>query len=300
MSHAPRPTGTLFVVSTPIGNLEDITLRALRVLREAQVIAAEDTRHTGRLLTHFGIATPTVSLHEHNEHARSPQLLDRLRQGEHVAIVTDAGTPLLSDPGLLLVQGAIAEGLRVEPVPGCSAILSALVGSGISAREFAFLGFTPNKTAARKAWYRRADALGVPFVAFEAPHRLVASLQDALAVLGPRHVVASRELTKLHEEHVRGPVDTVIDRFERESPRGEFTLVFAAADSTADSDITQTDLSDEAIWRQFCLLTKSGTARRDAVTELARRFGRPSREVYAAVERGKHERATEVLVGQPE
>jgi 16S rRNA (cytidine1402-2'-O)-methyltransferase len=288
MSDAPMPTGTLFVVSTPIGNLEDITLRALRVLREARVIAAEDTRRTGQLLTHFGITTPTLSLHEHNEHARAPQLIERLKAGDSIALVTDAGTPLLSDPGLTLVRRAIDEGLRIEPIPGCSAILPALVASGLPTDQFAFLGFPPNKATARRTWYQQADALGLPFVVFEAPHRLVASLRDAREVLGPREVAASRELTKIHEEHVRAPLDELIARFEHEPPRGEFTLVFAAASPDVAQLEADEPVSDAIVWREFCLLTKSGRSRRDAIAELGRRLGRPSREIYASVERGKH------------
>ena len=288
MSDAAPPTGTLFVVSTPIGNLEDITLRALRVLREVRVVAAEDTRRTGQLLAHFGIATPTVSLHEHNEHSRTPQLIDRLRAGESIALVTDAGTPLLSDPGLTFVRHAIEAGLRVEPVPGCSAVLTALVASGLPTDQFAFLGFPPNKVAARRVFYQQADALGMPFVIFEAPHRLAASLRDARDVLGPRQVTASRELTKLHEEHVRGALDALIERFDAEAPRGEFTLVFAAADVDADAKASDAEVSDSSIWTEFCLLTKSGRSRREAVAELGRRLGRPSRTIYASVERGKH------------
>jgi 16S rRNA (cytidine1402-2'-O)-methyltransferase len=288
MSEAAPQPGTLFVVSTPIGNLEDITLRALRVLREARVVAAEDTRRTGQLLAHFGITTPTISLHEHNEHTRTPQLIQRLRAGESVALVTDAGTPLLSDPGLTLVGHAIEAGLRVEPIPGCSAILPALVASGLPTDRFAFWGFPPNKTGARRTWFQQADALGIPFVVFEAPHRLVASLKDARDVLGPRHVVACRELTKVHEEHVRGSLDELVARFERDAPRGEFTLVFAAASQDDRAVASDEDTSDASIWQEFCLLTKSGRSRRDAIAELGRRLGRPSREIYASVERGKH------------
>jgi 16S rRNA (cytidine1402-2'-O)-methyltransferase len=288
MSHAPPTAGTLFVVSTPIGNLEDITLRALRVLRESALVAAEDTRRTGQLLAHFGISTPTISLHEHNEHGRTPQIVERLTSGQSVSIVTDAGTPLLSDPGQLLVQHAIAAGIRIEPIPGASAVLSALVASGIPGDQFAFLGFPPNKTEARKTWYRRADSLGFPFVAFEAPHRLLPSLRDALDVLGPRYVVVSRELTKLHEEHARGTLDALVEKFDAERPRGEFTLVFSAADATDQAEDASTELSDDVAWADFCLLTRDGRSRREAIAELARRFGRPSREIYAAIERGKH------------
>lgn len=289
MSHASTPAGTLFVVSTPIGNLEDITLRALRVLRESHVIAAEDTRHTSRLLNHFGISTPTLSLHEHNERSRAPQLLERLAQGQHVALVTDAGTPLLSDPGLTLVRTAIEAGFRVEPIPGASAVLSALVASGISTDEFLFLGFPPNKTVARREWYRRASGFGVPFVVFEAPHRLGASLKDAREVFGPtQRVSAARELTKLHEEHVRGTLDEVIAHFAGTAPRGELTLVFEPGlnpdDKRADVPLEH---SDTDIWTEFCSLTKSGLSRRAVIAELSRRLHRPAREIYAAAERGK-------------
>src|SRR5262249_45601113 len=157
-------------------------------------------------------------LHEHNEHARTPQLVERLLAGQHIALVTDAGTPLLSDPGQLLVRAAIAAGVRVEPIPGPSAMLSALVASGLDAEQFACLGFPPNKATARKAWYRRAGTLGLPFIAFEAPHRLQASLRDALDVLGPRQVVVSRELTKIHEEHVRGTIPEILEHFTSEVP----------------------------------------------------------------------------------
>jgi 16S rRNA (cytidine1402-2'-O)-methyltransferase len=284
MSHAPPPTGTLSVVSTPIGNLEDITLRALRVLREADVIAAEDTRRTARLLGHFAIATPTISLHEHNEHARVRALASRLAGGQHVALVTDAGTPLLSDPGLLLVRTAIDLGARVEPIPGPSAILSALVASGLATDEFVFLGFPPNRTQARRHWYHRADSIGLSFIVFEAPHRLLASLQDALAALGSRQVVVCRELTKLHEEFVRGDLADAISRFQSQEPRGEFTLVFAATPVSAESPA---DLTDEDVWQEFCRLTNSGLTRRDAIGRLARRLGRSSRDIYASIERGK-------------
>src|SRR5690349_8999688 len=159
MPHAPS-RGTLFVVATPIGNLEDITLRAIRVLREATLIAAEDTRRTSRLLNHLGITTRTVSLHEHNEHDRTPGLLDRLERGESIALVTDAGTPLLSDPGRLLTAAAAGRGIRVEPIPGPSAILAALAGAGVPWTQFAFLGFPPNRLNARREFYAKAGALG--------------------------------------------------------------------------------------------------------------------------------------------
>jgi 16S rRNA (cytidine1402-2'-O)-methyltransferase len=283
MAHAPSP-GTLYVVATPIGNLEDITLRAIRVLREVQLVAAEDTRRTSRLLNHLGIATRTVSLHEHNEHQRTPPMVDRLLAGESVALVTDAGTPLLSDPGRLLAAAAAARGIRVEPIPGPSAILAALAGSGLDWTRFAFLGFTPTKQNARRAFYQEAEALALPFVVFEAPHRLRASLEDAATVLRPRALVVCRELTKVHEEFVRTTSADAPDVFRAREVIGEFTLVFDAPEPVP---VDRVPLSDEAIWAQLGHLTGTGLGRREAIAELARREGRSSKDVYAAAERGK-------------
>jgi len=283
MSQA-RPPGTLFVVATPIGNLEDITLRAIRVLREVALIAAEDTRRTSRLLNHLGITTRTVSLHEHNEHQRTPPMVERLLAGDSVALVTDAGTPLLSDPGRLLAAAAAARGIRVEPIPGPSAILAALAGSGLDWTKFAFLGFTPTKQNARRTFYKEADALMLPFVVFEAPHRLRASLEDAAAVLRPRDLVVCRELTKVHEEFVRTTTADAGALFRSRDVIGEYTLVFGASEPVPE---TRQPLSDEAVWAQLGRLTDSGLGRREAIAELARQEGRSSKDVYAAAERGK-------------
>ena len=283
MPPAPSP-GTLFVVATPIGNLEDITLRALRVLREVAVIAAEDTRRTSRLLSHFGIATRTVSLHEHNEHDRAPVLLERLSAGESIALVTDAGTPLLSDPGRLLTAAAVDRGIRVEPIPGPSALLAVLAGAGLPWSQFAFLGFTPTKQNARRAFYKQADALGLPFVVFEAPHRLLASLEDAALVLGERRLVAGRELTKLHEEFIRTTTTKAVDLFRSSKVIGEFTLVFGLSEQP---EAPREALPDDTIWAEVGRLTDAGLTRREAVAELAAREGQSSKDIYAAAERGK-------------
>jgi 16S rRNA (cytidine1402-2'-O)-methyltransferase len=278
-------TGTLYLVSTPIGNLEDITLRALRVLREVAIIAAEDTRRTGRLLHHYQIETGTTSFHAHNEREKAPALLKRLDAGESVALVTDAGTPVLSDPGQHLVEAAIARGIRVEAIPGPSAILAALVTAGVGAEGFSFLGFPPAKSDARKRWFGSNDHNRLPLVLFEAPHRLLASLRDAEATLGDRELIACRELTKVHEELVRGPISTVIAHFEAHDPRGEFTLILLPdAISIADQPVA---LSDDEAWHEFGRLTQNGLSRRDAIAALARQTQRPAREIYACVERGK-------------
>src|SRR5918995_2055086 len=204
---APRMTGILYVVATPIGNLEDVTLRALRVLREVSLIAAEDTRRTARLLQHYSIPTPTTSLHEHNERTRTPGLVRRLQEGDSLALVTDAGTPVLSDPGALLVAAAHEAGIRVEPVPGPSAVMAALSGSGLHLSDgFLFAGFPPFRSTARKAFLQRVSGEQRPVVLFEAPHRVRALLADMLAVVGDRRITIARELTKIHEELVIGPI----------------------------------------------------------------------------------------------
>jgi 16S rRNA (cytidine1402-2'-O)-methyltransferase len=282
---AAPPPGTLFVVATPIGNLEDITLRAIRVLREVAVIAAEDTRRTSRLLNHLGITTRTFALHEHNEHDRTPELIERLARGESMALVTDAGTPLLSDPGRLLTAAAAARGIRIEPIPGPSAILAALAGSGLPWTEFAFLGFPPTKAAARRQFYNRASSLGLPFVVFEAPHRLLGSLEDAAATVTPRELVICRELTKIHEEFVHTTTVEAVELIRSSKVIGEYTLVFGAPAPNQTAEVEP--LSDAAVWEELGRLTEAGLARRDAVAEIASRQGRSSKDIYAAAERGK-------------
>ena len=275
--------GILQLVATPIGNLDDITLRALRVLREASVIAAEDTRRTAGLLAHFAIPTPLLSLHEHNEQARTAEVLDRIRRGERVAVVSDAGTPLLSDPGAHLVRATLDAGLPVEAVPGASAVLAALVVSGLNTDTFTFLGFPPARSADRHRWLRAAGAEPRTIVFFEAPHRVRETLADALTVLGDREVAVTRELTKLHEEHLRGRLSAVLERLT--DPRGEFTVVLAGPPC---AEQPTPELDDLAARRAFEELTaQGGLSRREAVAALARRYGRPSREIYAAIERSK-------------
>ena len=215
--------GTLFVVATPIGNLEDITARALRVLREASIIAAEDTRRTANLLARYAIVTPTTSLHEHNEAQKSASIVERLQRGENIALVSDAGTPTISDPGLRLIRTAIEAGLRVESIPGPNAAIAALAASGLPADTFVFLGFPPTRSKARSDWFERARAVGGTVVFFEAPHRIRETLGELRRVAGDCPVVVCRELTKIHEELVRGPISEVLDRLD--APVGEFTVV---------------------------------------------------------------------------
>lgn len=230
-------SGRLLVVSTPIGNLEDLSPRARRAFEEADLIACEDTRRTGRLLAGLGIKKPLLSLHEHNELQRLPRLLAALESGETVALASDAGTPLLSDPGFPLVRAAVAAGVRVEAIPGPSALLAALVASGLPPYPFTFVGFPPPKKGKRRSFYRRFAALEHTLVVFESPHRIHASLADAMAELGDRDAVLARELTKLHEEVLRGPLSKIAARLgERQSLRGELVLVIAGATREEESE----------------------------------------------------------------
>jgi 16S rRNA (cytidine1402-2'-O)-methyltransferase len=218
--------GTLLIVATPIGNLDDLTSRARQALGAADVVACEDTRRTGRLMSHLGLKRRLVSLHEHNEAKRVPGLLEQLESGMTVALVSDAGTPLVSDPGFLLVREAARRDLRIVAVPGPSAVLTALVVSGFPPQPFTFLGFPPPKSGKRRAFYRRHRALGHTLVFFESPHRLLRSLREAVEELGDRPALVARELTKLHEESIRGSLSEVLARLEeRQHLKGEFVVV---------------------------------------------------------------------------
>ena len=272
--------GTLFVVATPIGNLEDITVRALRVLREVAVIAAEDTRRTAHLLARHAITTPTTSLHQHNEPAKSAAILDRLQRGDAVALVSDAGTPTVSDPGSQLIRGAIAAGIRVEPVPGPSAVLAALTASGFETDSFTFLGFPPTKAKDRNDWFAKAAAVGGTIVFFEAPHRIVETLADLQRVAGDCAVSVSRELTKIHEETVRGPISSISQQFT--SQAGEFTVVAHITQGAA------LVACDQDVVGEFGEMTaQPGITKRKAVGLLARRHGLPPNHVYALIEAAK-------------
>src|SRR5713101_2514268 len=203
--------GTLFVVATPIGNLEDITARALRVLREVTLIAAEDTRRTAHLLARYAITTPTTSLHEHNEHQKASTLVARLERGENIALVSDAGTPTISDPGQRLIQDAISAGIRIEPVPGPSAVIAALAICGFPSDSFYFMGFPPNKSKDRILWFERARTVAGTIVFYEAPHRIRETLEQFQRAIGDCEVVICRELTKAHESLVRGHISQIIE-----------------------------------------------------------------------------------------
>ncbi len=225
-----QPGGTLLVVATPIGNLDDLSPRARAAFARADLVACEDTRRTGWLLAQIGLKKTLVSLHEHNERQRLPRLLEALTGGAVVAVASDAGTPLLSDPGFLLVREAAARGVRIEPVPGPSALLAALVVSGLPPYPFTFAGFPPPRAGKRRAFYRALAPLGHTVVVFESPHRLLASLDDALAEMGDRPAAVGRELTKVHEEVLRGPLAGLREELGgRPALKGEFVVVVGAA-----------------------------------------------------------------------
>jgi 16S rRNA (cytidine1402-2'-O)-methyltransferase len=277
-------SGTLYVVATPIGNLEDITLRALRVLREVDVIAVEDTRRTARLLNHHAISTRTISFHAHNARSRVPQLIIRLETGSSVAVVTDAGTPGISDPGLELVQAAISKGIVVDPVPGASAPLAALVASGFPLVPFTLFGFPPHRSNARLQWLETVCATEHVFSFFEAPHRIRATLTEAERFLGDRPMVVAREITKVHQEFIRGTASKLLERLGE--PRGEFTVIVGPpAKQLTDNRLTA---SDDEVVREFWRLTESGEAsRREAIRLVAQGSGRSAKDVYSAIERAK-------------
>jgi 16S rRNA (cytidine1402-2'-O)-methyltransferase len=268
--------GTLYVVATPIGNLEDLTLRAVRVLREVALIACEDTRRTARLLQAHQISTPTTSFFEHNERWKGERILRALREGRDVALVSDAGTPGISDPGFRLVREARAEGLPVTPVPGASAAVAALSVSGLPTDRFLFVGFLPARTHARRQALEGLAPQRETLVVYEAPTRVVATLSDMIEIWGDRDAFLCREATKIHEEYVRGSLSALRASLDqRPEVKGEIVLVVEGA-----GEPTVPDADAETM---YAALAAEGLTRREAVKETARRLGLPAREVYRRV-----------------
>jgi 16S rRNA (cytidine1402-2'-O)-methyltransferase len=266
--------GTLYVVATPIGNLEDLTARALRVLGEVRLVAAEDTRRTGLLLSHFGLHTPLTSYFEHNKLAKLDHILSALEAGD-VALVSDAGTPNLSDPGYELVRAALEAGHAVVPVPGASALLAALVASGLPTDAFVYLGFLPRKAAERRGLLAGVAREPRTLVAYEAPHRLLETLAEVQAQLGDRPVAVARELTKLHEEIFRGPVSAAHAHFAAGEVLGEITLVIGGAPAVAEAAWTAAQVQAEV-----AQLVAGGLRLKEAARLVADRAGWPQRDVY--------------------
>ncbi len=265
--------GRLYLVATPIGNLEVITYRAVRVLGAVDLIACEDTRQTRKLLDHYAISKPTISYHEHNEAQRAAELAARMSAGATVALVSDAGMPLVSDPGYRLVRAAIESGVPVEPIPGASAVLAALAASGLPTDTFHFAGFLPAKSGQRERALEALKEQPATLVLYEAPHRVLEALEAIARVLGPRPVVVARELTKVHEEFLRGTsVEVHAALAARASIKGEITLLVGKAVAPAPDDTPVGDAIDE--------LVRAGVARMDAIKQVARRRGLSKREVY--------------------
>jgi 16S rRNA (cytidine1402-2'-O)-methyltransferase len=265
--------GTLYLVATPIGNLSDITHRALQVLGDVDLIACEDTRHTHKLLSHYGITTKTISYHEHNEQQRAEQLIDQLKQGSSIAVVSDAGTPAVSDPGFRLVRAAIENEVPVVPVPGPSALISALVAAGLPTDEFFFAGFLPARTNARRARLSELQSVPGTLIFYEAPHRLAATLKDAYEILGERDAVVARELTKVHEEIRRGRLSELSEHYEREDPRGEIVVLI-------DRNVISAAPQQSSIAALVDQFEQDGMDQRAALKKAARELGISRAEAY--------------------
>ena len=266
-------TGVLYVVATPIGNLEDITLRAVRILKEVELIAAEDTRHTQILLNHYDIHTALTSYHEHNERTKAQELVERLLRGENVALLCDAGTPAISDPGYRLVIEATRAGIRVVPLPGASAVAAVLSASGLPTDRFVFEGFLPAKKQERKAKLQALRNESRTLVFYEAPHRLMESLQDLKQVLGDREIVVAREISKVHEEFLRGTLSKIIAQLAEQTVKGEITLVVHGATK-------QSDVAEEELEAEICQLAEGGMGVKAIAEFLSIRYHLSRRKIY--------------------
>ena len=272
------PCGCLYLVATPIGNLEDITLRALRILKEVDQIACEDTRHTLKLLSHFDIHKPLVSYHEHNELTRAPELVLSMEQGAHIALVSDAGMPLVSDPGHRLVTLAIRHRIPVVPVPGPAALLTALSASGLPSEEFLFLGFLPARSGERQRALERLRIEERTLVFYEAPHRIADTIADAAAILGDRQACLAREVTKLHEEFRRGKLTELFQSLEEHPAKGEITLVIGPPEKVAGG--ARTDTAQSLAARVDELMHQVKLDRKEALKLAARERGITKRDAY--------------------
>jgi 16S rRNA (cytidine1402-2'-O)-methyltransferase len=280
-----KSAGTLYLVGTPIGNLEDMTLRAIRVLKECAAIGCEDTRQTQKLLNHFGIETRTVSYHEHNERERAAELVAQIEQGQSVAVVTDAGMPGISDPGYRLVTLAVEHNIQVVPIPGACAFLAALVASGLPTDSFRFNGFLPSKLGQRRSALEQIKNSQVTEIYYEAPHRIVATLQDVVEVLGAnRTVVVAREVTKIHEEFLRGKAsDALADLARRGEVRGEITLLIGRVEE-GEAPVVQHKSARQRVRE---VMQSEGVDEREAMKRVAKEMGVSKSEVYRELQKGK-------------
>jgi 16S rRNA (cytidine1402-2'-O)-methyltransferase len=276
--------GTLYLVATPIGNLEDISLRALRILKQVDLIACEDTRHSARLLSHYGISTPRESHHEHNEATHTPRLIEMLHAGREVALISDAGIPLVSDPGFLLVTACRKEGIPVVIIPGPSAVVTALAGSGLPADTFYFAGFLPPRAHARRRRLAELSVIRTTLILFEAPHRILASLQDMVDTLGSRQACLARELTKIHEEWLKGTLPEILESLQaRPSIKGEITLVVKGDETALEETASSQNISEHLAE----VMLQTGLPPNEALKSVARQHGISRREAYRMLLREK-------------
>jgi 16S rRNA (cytidine1402-2'-O)-methyltransferase len=266
-------SGLLYIVATPIGNLEDISLRALRTLKEVDLIAAEDTRHTGVLLDHYAINTRLTSYHEHNEKIKAVELVKRLVSGESVALVSNAGTPGISDPGYRLIRQAIGAGVEIVPIPGASALTAVLSAAGLPTDRFVFEGFLPAKKSGRRERLEKLRAETRTVVAYEAPHRIKEALLDVQEILGDREAVLAREVSKIHEQFLRGRVSELAARIAEQPPRGELTLVIAGAPAGAEP-------SEEILTAEIRRLKNDGLRIKEIADLLGKKYAYSKREIY--------------------
>jgi 16S rRNA (cytidine1402-2'-O)-methyltransferase len=281
--------GTLYIIATPIGNLEDITQRALRILGEVELVACEDTRRTRVLLNHFGIKTKTISYHEHNERERTEQICKLLVSGKDVALVSDAGTPLINDPGFRLINAAIELKLPIAPIPGPTALVSALVASGLPPDQFLFAGFLPARANARRARLEELRAIRATLVFYEAPHRIAATLADALGVLGNRPAAVARELTKIHEEIVRGSLQELMQRFDK-SARGEMVLLISGSGIEESATDEKAAPASDRLVERVSELEREGLEAKTALKKAARELGIKRAEAYRLLVAQKNRR----------
>ncbi|WP_371381650.1 16S rRNA (cytidine(1402)-2'-O)-methyltransferase [Sporomusa aerivorans] len=275
--------GTLYLCPTPLGNLEDMSFRAVRVLKEAAAIAAEDTRHTLKLLNHFDVHAPLISYHEHNKAARGPEIMERLLKGETIALVSDAGMPGISDPGVDLVRLALAHNVPVVPLPGPNAALTALIASGLDTTMFTFIGFLPKTNKHRRELLAKLAGHPYTMIFYEAPHRLKNTLSELAAALGDRQAVAARELTKKFEEFIHGTLVSLSSHFDETPPRGEFTLVVGGKTDEAKLAEEPEVVTGIAMVAAVKHLMQQGINKKDAIREVASQKGLPKRQVYQAV-----------------
>lgn len=269
--------GKLYLVATPIGNLEDITYRAINILKEVDIIAAEDTRHTLKLLNYYEISKPLISYHRHNEEIKSNLLINKLLEGQNIAIVTDAGTPGISDPGEEIVKEAIKNNIDIIPIPGACALINALIPSGLNTSQFAFYGFLPLNKKNRENIISKIKKEDKTVILYEAPHKLIKTLEDILESIGDINCVIAKELTKIHEQFIRGNISETIDKFNQEEIKGEYIILL---DLNNNSPIDELDINNKTIEEQYKIYEKQGMTKKDIIKQIAKNKKVPKNEIY--------------------